>query len=145
MSRQSDAKQARRKKRKAAQDAAWIPENIYTELVAADDDPIAEAVADIDEVLASRDWVLDVDGSEHLVSWFYPPSAAECDDEDREPVTRMWITVAEDDDAVALEFGAVLVGSGPDDDTYLLDPESLDNEIAALEAYRPGLPRPEFS
>lgn len=145
MSRQSDAKKARRKKRKAAQDAAWIPQDVYTDLLAPEDDPISAAVAEIDEWLASRGWLLDEDNSEDLVSWFHPPSAAEFDDGDLEPVTRVWLTVVEDDDAVTLEFGAVLVGSGADDDTYLLDPDTLADDIAALEAYRPGLPRPEFA
>jgi hypothetical protein len=146
MSRKSQAKQARRKKRQAARDASWIPEPAFEELVGADDtaDAIGEAVAAIDEWLSSRGWGLDSESAENLVSWFYPPSAVESDDEEREPVTRIWITVVENDEEVVLEFGAALVGAGGDDETYVLDPETLAEGIAALEAYRPGLPRPEF-
>lgn len=147
MSRQSDAKKARRKKRKAAQDASWIPDRVYEELVGADDevyDEMAEAVADIDDWLSERGWVLDDDTTVNLVSWVYPPSAAEFDDEDVEPVTRIWITVAEDDEEVVLEFGAVLVGFGGADEPYLLGHDSLADDVAALEAYRPGSVRPEL-
>ena len=78
------------------------------------------------------------------MSWVYPPSACEVGDDGREPVTRIWIAMNEDDDALVLEFGAALVGSGPtpDDGLYLLDPETLADDIAGLEAYRPGDARP---
>lgn len=146
MSRQSEAKKARRRKRRASQEAAWIPEPIYAELVdsAGESDAITEAVADIDEWISGRGWLLDTENAADLLSWVYPPSAAEFDDENLEPVTRIWITVDEDDDEVVLEFGGVLVGSGEDDDAYLLDPDRLADHVAALEAYRPGLPRPEL-
>ena len=36
----------------------------------------------------------------------------------------------------------VLVGFGIDDDPYLLDPENLADDVAALEVYRVGQPRP---
>lgn len=144
MSRKSQAKQARRRKRHAARDSNWIPEPVFEEMLAADEefDEISEALGGIDEWISGRGWVLDDQNSDHLVSWFYPPSAAEFADENREPVTRVWIIVSEDDDEVVLEFGAALVGFGEDDDAYALDPDGLADHIAALEAYRPGLPRP---
>ena len=143
MSRQSDAKKARRRKRQATQGATWLPAPVVEQIRADENrlDAIDQAVAEIDDWLTPRGWVLDTDNAD-LVSWFYPPSAAQFDDEDLEPVTRIWITLEEDDDAVVLEFGSVLVGFGADDDPYLLDPDSLVDDIAALEAYRPGLPRP---
>lgn len=145
MSRSSDAKKARRRKRQTARDVAWIPEPVYENLRAADDaEAISEAVADVDEWITDRGWLLDTENSEVLVSWVYPPSATEFVDDIREPVTRLWITAAEDGDAVVLEFGAALVGAGGTDDSYLLDPDTLAEDIAALEAYRPGLARPEF-
>ena len=145
MSRNSHAKKARRKKRQAAREASWIPGPLFEEVrPGGDSDPVAEALADIDDWLAGRGWVLDDENSDLLVSWVYPPSATELEDEDRESVTRIWITVEENDEQVLLEFGALLVGDGGDDDPYLLDPDSLEEGVAALEAYRPGLPRPEL-
>ncbi len=137
MSRQSDAKKARRRKRQAARTTA------SADVRAADEsDPIGEAIAGIDEWIGARGWVLDAETGADLVSWFYPPSAADVDDDDREPVTRVWITIDEDDDEVVLEFGAVLVGMTAEDEAYLLDPDTLADDIAELEGYRLGSPRP---
>ena len=137
MSRTSDAKKARRRKRQAAREGSRLPAPEFDQRLGA----IDTAVAEIDDWLMPRGWVPDTDDAD-VVSWVYPPSAAHFDDEDLEPVTRMWITLQEDDDAVVLEFGCVLVGFGGGDDPYLLDPESLVDDVAMLEAYRPGLPRP---
>ena len=145
MSRQSEArktaKKARRRKRRTAQ-STWVPESEHQDNAAAD--AIGEAVADIDDWITARGWVLD-DNVQDLVNWVYPPSAASFGDQEREPVTRIWITVVEDDDEVVLEFGAALVGAGGDDAIYVLDPDALADEIAALENYRPGLPKPELA
>lgn len=145
MSRDSQAKKARRKKRRAARDAAWIPAPALERVLAEEErfDAVEAAVDEIDDWLVPRGWVLDTDNTE-VVSWFYPPSAAEFDDPALEPVSRIWITLAEDDDELVLEFGAVLVGFGADDEPGVLDPDSLADDVAALEAYRPGLPRPSF-
>ena len=59
-----------------------------------------------------------------------------------EPVTRIWIVVDEDDDELVLSFGAALVGAGAGDGLYLLDPQTLPDDIGAIESYRPGLPLP---
>jgi hypothetical protein len=64
------------------------------------------------------------------------------DDDDIEPVTRIWITLDEDNDEVVLEFAALLVGFGADDEPYVLDPQTLADAVAELEAFRPGLARP---
>lgn len=108
------------------------------------DDAITEAVAGLDDWLTTRGWVLDEYGGTGVVSWAYPPSAAVVDDESREPVTRMWVTVTEDDAEVLVEFGAAVVGAGEDGGVYVLDPDRLADHVAALEAYRPGSPRPEL-
>lgn len=140
MSRQSDAKRARRRRRRAAGSAAPIPDP--------PPDEIGQAVAAVNDWIVGRGWEPDTGNlADGLISWVYPPSAAEFTDEEREPVTRIWISVKEDDEAVVLEFGAALVGSGSvaGEGLYLLDPETLAVDIAALEAYRPGLARPEFA
>jgi hypothetical protein len=147
VSRQSQAKKARRRKRQAAREVSWIPESVIEDTVAAGSvaGGIGEAVAAIDDWITDRGWVLDAENADDVVSWVYPPSAASFDDEDREPVTRVWITLVEDDDEVVLEFGAAVVGAGADDSVYVLDPDGLAEDLAVLEAYRPGLPRPEFT
>jgi hypothetical protein len=145
VSRQSDAKKARRRKRQAARDSSWIAAPAFEELPADNStDAIGDAVAGIDEWITARGWLLDLENAQDLVSWVYPPSASEFDDEDREPVTRIWITAAEDDDEVVLEFGAVLVGAGGDDESYVLDPDTLAEGVSALEGYRLGSLKPEF-
>lgn len=109
-------------------------------------DAITQAVAHIEEWMSARGWVLDGENrSESPLSWVYPPSACVEDaDQDREPVTRIWITLAEDDDEVVLEFGAALVGADGNDDVYILDPDTLPDDIAVLESYRPGYARLEL-
>ena len=143
MARDSQAKKARRRKRQAARDAAWVPAPVFDEILSADaeSDEIGEAVSAIDEWITGRGWVLDTDNAgEQLVSWVYPPSAAQFDDSRRESVTRIWIAVEEDDDELVLTFGAALVGAGDadGDGLYLLSPETLPDDIAALESYRVG-------
>jgi hypothetical protein len=145
VSRQSDAKKARRRKRQAARDATWIAAPVDDELF--DDgeaDEISEAVSRIDEWMTDRGWVLDTENLADVVSWVYAPSAEEFEDPDLEPVTRVWITVEGDHDEVVLEFGAALVGFGGDDEAYVLNPDSLADDVAALEAYRTGTARPEL-
>ena len=147
MSRHSQAKKARRRKRQAARDAAWTPASALQDVLAADteSDEIGDAVGAIDEWIVGRGWILDTNNAgDHLVSWVYPPSVAHFDDDGREPVTRIWIVVEEDDDELELAFGAALVGAGATeaDGLYLLDPQTLPDDIGALESYRPGLPLP---
>lgn len=139
MSRNSDAKKARRRKRQAAWGSTWVP--------AADEGSaeLTDAVAAIDNWLAARGWLLDAENSgDVLVSWVYPPSAEELEDAEREPVTRIWIALEEDDEEVTLDFSALLVGMGQSDRPYSLDAQRLAEQIAAVESYRPGLPRPRW-
>jgi len=151
------AKRARRRKRQAARDSSWVPEPLYHELIApqvrdegedstADTDPVAEAVAGVDEVMADRGWVLDAASlSEGLVSWVYPPSAVDFEDRAVEPVTRIWIAVRGGDEAV-LALGATVVGSGAaDGEPYRIEADRLGDALVALESYRAGDPRPVLS
>lgn len=153
MSRASDAKKARRKKRQAALNG---PRRTDTPQYAEPDeagepDELTEAIAEISRWIGGRGWVLDVENSgDDLVTWVYPPSAAEFDD-DVEPVTRVWLALEEDDEQVELVMGAALVGAGAgagedggDDGLYLLDLSALADDVAVLEAYRAGEPWPEL-
>ncbi|MGI9123337.1 MAG: hypothetical protein ACR2JM_01090 [Mycobacterium sp.] len=140
MSRDSAAKKARRKKRKGTREANWITETDGSGQSPEEEfDELTQAVSDINEWMVGRGWVFDTEVAEEMVSWLYPPSEAEVDAEDAEPMSRVWIAVDEDDDEVALVFGAMLVGSG-DDGTgvYVIEPDRLADGVAALEAYRHG-------
>ena len=141
MSRQSDAKKARRKKRQAGRDARWIPDQVMESIVGDDfDDELGQAVETFDQWLVSRDWTFDSEYStETLLSWYYSPSAIEVDDEQVEPVTRIWITVAGAADDFPDGVTAVLVGTGQGQGAlYTVAPEALLANIEAVEAYRPG-------
>jgi hypothetical protein len=146
VSRQSDAKKARRKKRQAGRDARWIPDQVMETIVGDDfDDELGQAVETFDQWLVSRGWTFDSEYStETLLSWYYSPSAAaEVDDDQVEPVTRIWITVAGAADDFPDGVTAVLVGTGGGQGAlYTVAPEALLAQIEAVEAYRPGAPVP---
>lgn len=133
MSRNSQAKKARRRKRQATRSAGRMPDGRPEEFA-----EIAEAAGEVNAWLVGRGWVLDEENAtDDLVSWAYPPSAAEVSGE-CEPVTRIWMRLGEDDDAVTLEFGAVLVGADGEDGMSVLDPDRLAELVEELESYRVG-------
>ena len=140
MSRNSQAKKARRKKRQTTREARWGPDE-----VAGADDPAAQllsAAEKFDEWIVARGWTFDEENSaEGLATWFYEPSAIDIDGED-EPVTRVWLTVHGGPDDFPHAVNAVLVGSGEDDGIFTLSPDVLVERVAELEAYRRGDPRP---
>lgn len=142
MSRNSQAKKARRKKRQTGRDARWIPDQVMDNLVGDDfDDELGQAVETFDQWLISRGWTFDTDFStETLLSWFYPPSATDFSDERFEPVTRIWITFAGADDDFPERVTAVLAGTAGEDhgQLYSVAPEILVAHIEAIEAYRHG-------
>lgn len=145
MSRNSQAKKARRKKRQTTREARWIP----AEATGALDDPAAQllsAAEKFDEWIVSRGWTFDEENSaEGLATWFYEPSAIEIEDEDEdedEPVTRVWFTVNGGEDDFPNAVNAVLVGSDEDDGVFTFSPDLLVERVAEIEAYRPGDPRP---
>lgn len=181
MSRKSDAKKARRRKRQAERAVGWIPEPAYQELVESgqfdplvderdlddiddideddeddlsdedvDDEEfsdVADAVADFDEWMNERGWVLDSEQcGEDVFTWIYPPSAVEAADGTTYPVTRTFIGIETDDDEtvdIVLVLGVILVGMAEVDERLVgLQPEQLLGIIDAVEAYRPGMPQP---
>jgi hypothetical protein len=177
MSRKSDAKKARRRKRQAERAVGWIPEPAHQELVEsadfehllqdldlddaddeeelfaddlADDEEfsdVADAVADFDEWMNERGWVLDSEQcGEDVFTWIYPPSAVEAADGTTYPVTRTFIGIETDDDEtvdIVLVLGVILVGMAEVDERLVgLQPEQLLGIIDAVEAYRPGMPQP---
>lgn len=140
MSRNSDAKKARRKKRQATRDVRWIPDDVKDTLDDVDVE-LAQAVETFDEWLTTRGWTFDAEFStETLISWFYEPSAAAVVDDAYEPVTRIWITASGADDDFPERVTAILVGTAGEDEgeLYTVEPEVLLAHIESIEAYRPG-------
>ena len=140
MSRNSDAKKARRKKRQATRDVRWMPDEVKDVLDDVDVE-LAQAVETFDEWLTTRGWTFDAEFStDTLISWFYEPSVAAVADEGYEPVTRIWITASGEDDDFPEGVRAVLVGTGGDGDgmLYTIAPEVLLAHIDSIENYRPG-------
>ncbi|WP_179466401.1 hypothetical protein [Mycolicibacterium vinylchloridicum] len=139
MSRNSDAKKARRKKRQVNRDARWLPDEVVGTLDDVDVE-LAQAVETFDEWLTSRGWTFDAEFStETLISWFYEPSAAAVV-EGYEPVTRIWITASGEQDDFPEGVKAVLVGTGGEGEgmLYSIAPEVLLSHMDSVEAYRPG-------
>ena len=166
MSRKSDAKKARRKKRQVARDSRWIPDAVLDALVEQSDAELppsnvaetilgvgnsdvdldgdlaelVEAARKFDEWVTSRGWVFDSEFSaEGLASWFYEPSLTEFEDDSVEPVTRIWFGTGGDDDDFPESVSVALVGTGgAAGAVYTIGPDRLLERIEAVEAYRPG-------
>ena len=136
MSRRSDAKKARRRKRQAARGQAAIPEDTS--------ERIAEIVADLEDFdarLTERGWVFGDDSDEvddeAGVLWFWPPSYAEVADSEMATATVIALIEAEGGDIAHVVF----VGA---DDDYQFGLEELFEHIETIEAYRIGDPLPVF-
>jgi hypothetical protein len=121
MSRSSAAKKARRKRRLSARDEAWLPPEVHADV---------KGIARIADAIIPRGWEFDRElSTEQFVTWFYPPSGIEADDESTEVVTRIWLN---DPD----EPHVILVGSTEDDDDVALTVEALFARLGEIEAYR---------
>ena len=136
MSRKSQAKQARRKKRQATQNSRWIPETVLDEL--SGDIELAAVLERLDERITERGWVFDEELSDdESALWYFIPSTAEVpDDGEVVPVTTIAMT-SEDADIVHVVF----VGTSDD---YQFGLEELFENLDAIEGYRVDSPIPEF-
>ncbi len=173
MSRTSDAKKARRKKRRDTRDSRWVPEQVMDSILK-EGEPAELAVRDLveavlgvdyspddeyppdvvelvqaatvfDEWITVRGWTFDTDFSlEGLACWIYPPSVTEFDDDAMEPATRVWFTTSGDEDDFPEQVGFALVGAAGEDDIRRVSPDVLIEHIAALETYRAGDATPEI-
>jgi hypothetical protein len=129
LSRRSDAKRARRDKRRATRDVNWIPDAVLEEMV--DDVELVEDLETFDARITQRGWTFDEDQSdEEFVIWFYPPSGAVVG-EGVEPVTTIWMHVTENAEFVHV----ILVGTADD---RQMTPDDFFEKIDAIEAYRSG-------
>ena len=137
MSRKSQAKQARRKKRQATQNARWIPETVFDEL--ADDIELAAVLEGLDKRITERGWVFDEELSdEESALWYFIPSTAEVPEGgDVVPVTTIAMT-PEEADVVHVVF----VGTADD---YQFGLDELFENLDVIEDYRIGNPIPQFA
>jgi hypothetical protein len=119
-------KLARRKKRLASRNERWLSPDAHAEV---------EGVALIANTIIPRGWVFDAESSTgDVISWYYPLSHVEVDDEAVESVTRIWLS----DPA---EPHVLLAGSSEGDGTDLtFGVDELFARIAAIESHRAQLP-----
>lgn len=133
MSKRSDAKKARRRKRQAARGPTWIAEDV--------DERDAEIMADLEDFdakLTERGWVSNAEVDEEAgVIWFWPPSYAEVADSELATATVVALVETEGGEIAHVVF----VGS---DDDYQFNLEELFDHIETIEAYRLGEPPPVF-
>lgn len=130
MSKQSDAKKARRKKRQSTRDVGWLPDDVHAEV---------QGIARIADEIVPRGWVYDDEySSDDFITWYYPPSGVELDDDDvREPVTRIWVS---DPERPQLVF----VGTSEEGVIHSLDVDQLLAELDTVEGFRVGDPVPDL-
>jgi hypothetical protein len=84
VSKSNTDKKARRNKRLASRNDRWLSPGAQAEV---------EGVARIANAIIPRGWQFDLESSQgDTISWFYPASGIEVDDESVEPVTRIWLS-----------------------------------------------------
>jgi hypothetical protein len=138
MSKASEAKKGRRKKRQATRDERWVPDSTLDELEATDAVNVAAELEVFDARITERGWTFDDELSDDdFAVWFYTPSGAAVGNEGLERVTSICLLAAENAEVVHL----VLVGTAEE---HLLDPEEFFERIESIEAYRVGNPVPVF-
>jgi hypothetical protein len=133
VSQRSQAKQARRKKRRAVRDARWVPDSVLDGL--SEDIELAAVLEQFDERITERGWVFqDELSDDESALWSFPPSLAEVGDEDVVPATTILMT----EDQLA---HVVFVGTADD---YQFDLDELFDHLDVIEAYRVGDLVPTF-
>jgi hypothetical protein len=138
VSRRTEAKKARRNKRRATRAVSWLPDNELEELVTTQAS-IATSLEVFDQRITERGWTFDEDESdEDFVFWFYEPSATDVDADDVAPATTAWMSADEDAEIVHV----MLAGTT---ETTEFTPEGFLEVVDAVEAYRTGDPPPEFN
>lgn len=127
MSKGSDAKKARRKKRKSTADARWVPDAVIDQLSAIQDAVVAD-LAEFDERITERGWTFDEEESDDdYAIWFYEPSGAQV--EAGIPVTSLWLDAAEDGALVHVTY----VGST---EKHTFSHDELFDRLDEIERYR---------
>ncbi len=133
MSRRSEQKKARRKKRRSGRDDAWVPARVAEQL------EIAAELEDFDARLTGRGWEFSEDVDDETgAAWYWPASEADVADEDEVVNVTVVMLSAEDGGEIA---HVVFVGTLED---YQFNLEELFDHIDTIEAYRIGDPPPSF-
>ncbi|BBX66952.1 hypothetical protein [Mycolicibacterium psychrotolerans] len=133
MSRRSEQKKARRKKRRAVRDDAWIPARVAEQL------EIAAELEDFDARLTERGWEFSEDVDDETgAAWYWPASEADVGDEDEVVNVTVVLLTPEDEGEVA---HVVFVGTADD---YQFNLSELFDHLDTIEAYRFGEPLPQF-
>ncbi|MBI5337934.1 MAG: hypothetical protein HZB45_09650 [Mycolicibacterium rufum] len=133
MSRRSEQKKARRKKRRAVRDDAWVPARVAEQL------EIAAELEDFDARLTERGWEFSEDVDDETgAAWYWPASEAEVADEDEVVNVTVVLLTPEDEGEVA---HVVFVGTADD---YQFNLAELFEHLDTIEAYRLGHPMPSF-
>lgn len=136
MSRRTDAKKARRRKRRAARDERWVPAPVMDAM--SDDIELAAVLEEFDRRITERGWVFDDESSDdESALWCYPPSQADVDDDEIVDMTTIVLVAADGADVIHVVF----VGTNED---YQFGFEELFENLDVVEAYRSGDPRPVF-
>ncbi|OBI80754.1 hypothetical protein [Mycobacterium sp. E740] len=139
MSKRTDAKKARRRKRQAARDRLWLPEERHQELTAQLDEVIG-GLEDFAERLAERGWEYSEDPDDEVgVVWYWPPSFSDVEDPDESVAATVVALLEAEGGEIA---HVVFVGT---DDDYQFDLDELFDHIEQIEAYRSGDPLPTFA
>ena len=135
MSRRTEAKKARRNKRRAGRDANWIPQDVLDE--AADNLELADVLERFDELVTQRGWLFSEEFSdEESALWFWPPSMVEATGDEVTPVTTI-VKFADD----GAEIAQVMFVGTKDGHPFTID--ELLERLDAIEAYRAGDPQPD--
>jgi hypothetical protein len=135
VSRRTDAKKARRRKRRATREASWLLAGVV------DDLETASALDDFDRLLTDRGWEFSeesLDDDVEGVAWWWPPSQAAVDAPDERVEATVILLMPEDDGEIA---HVVPVGTSTD---YQFGLDELVDHLDAVEAYRLGAPLPTF-
>jgi hypothetical protein len=131
VSRQSEGKKSRRKKRKAVRDQGWVPAHVAEQL------QIAADLEGFDSRLTDRGWEYSED-DEAGVFWVWRDSVADVDHEAERADATVVLLTPDDGGEVA---HVILVGTSDD---YQFGLDELFEHIDAIEAYRLGDPIPLF-
>jgi hypothetical protein len=97
-----------------------------------------EGVAQIASQIIPRGWEFDREySSEDHLTWYYPPSAIEVDDDDErtEAITRIWVSDPDQPNVILVGEGGINVA---------MTVEQLFERLDVIEAYRAGDAEPEL-
>ncbi len=134
MSRRSEQKKARRKKRQAVREEGWIPARVLEQL------EIASDLEAFDAQLTERGWEFSEDIDDDAgAAWYWTPSEADVPDEDDVVNVTVALLTPEDDGEIV---HVVFVGTGDD---YQFGVEEFFANLDAIEGYRLGDSMPEFA